>query len=228
MTTGIAAIVASLRQSAAVNTPRELAVAIHNHVRDEIPFGFTRQHDKADPSYTLERHVGHCTPKADLFCSMLREAGFDDATMVTVPIPGDILHRLGKGESSPYPSRLQHTFTEVTIEGKKCRVDSYVVDPPLFRAAQEKLKQQVTDAGYGIHSQGSFEWDGKGDSFSQYVPSMHTPELEQRFQSSRQVVAMPGYLHSDLMSLLSIPLIGYYGVGGSLEAQNKYIGALRK
>jgi hypothetical protein len=44
--TSIATVVASLLQS--TSSQRELALAIHNHVRDEIAFGFTRRHDKAD------------------------------------------------------------------------------------------------------------------------------------------------------------------------------------
>jgi hypothetical protein len=56
-------------------------------------------------------------PKANLSCNLLREAGFHDATIVTVPIPGNGLHHLGVDESSPYPNRLQPCFTKVSVEG---------------------------------------------------------------------------------------------------------------
>lgn len=225
MPSSIATIVASLRQSTGTS-PRKLAVAIHNHVRDDIRFGFTRRHDMADAQYTVDRQIGHCTPKANLFCSLLREAGFADATMVTVPIPGNVLQFLGENESSPYPNRLQHTFTEVTIEGRFCRLDSYVIDRPLFAAAQAKLQAVNHPMGYGIHSQGTMEWDGRSDVFSQYVEQ--TPDLEKRGATSNDIVAMPDYEHRGLLSLLSIPLMGYYTAGNWLERQQVPLDALRQ
>lgn len=105
----VSSIASSLRQPS--STDRELAVAIHDFVRDQIPFGFTRLHDKADAAYTLTRGLGLCTPKTLLFCSLLREAGFVDAAVVTVPIAGEVLNHLGS-----FPSRLQHCFTEVTVD----------------------------------------------------------------------------------------------------------------
>lgn len=221
----IASVVATLRQQS--TTKLDLAVRLHDHVRDDIAFGFTKRHDTATPSYTLDRQLGHCTPKSDLFCALLREAGFDDATVVTVPIPGDVLHHLGANEeSSPFPSRLQHSFTEVTVEGKKCRVDSYTVDPPLFRGAMQKLKARNLSAGYGIHSEGTMDWNGEGDAFVQYVKSTQTPDLERRVPSSKEVVGMPGYLHSSLTTLLAVPLVNL-GVGSLLENSNIHIEALR-
>lgn len=221
----VASIVAMLRASSA--TDRELAVNIHNHVRDEIPFGFTGRHDKADANYTLQRKTGHCTPKSDLFCTLLRQAGFHDATLVTVPIGGNVLHHLGANESSPFPSRLQHSFTEVTVEGRKCRVDSYIIDAPLFRGAQKKLQaKQHLEAGYGIHAQGRIDWNGQEDSFVQYVASTQRPDLERRFQSIKQVVGMTGYLHSDLMTLLAIPVVNW-GVSRFLESTHDQIEAIR-
>ena len=148
--------------------------------------------------------------------------------MVAVPISGTVLQHLGTNESSPFPTRLHHTFTEVTVEGKLCRVDSYVVDPQLFRAAQERLKQAASvQGGWGIHREGENCWDGQQDSFSQYVPSTHTPELEQKVASSRDLTCMNNYLHQDLMALLSIPLIGRFGFGFLLEGTNKAIQAIR-
>lgn len=222
----MATLVASLKQQ--TEGSRELAVAIHDYVRD-IPFGFTRQHDHASAEYTLQRRVGHCTPKAQLFVSLLREAGFEDATTVTVPISGDVLRYLGPQESSPFPTRLQHTFTKVTVEGKICCVDSYVVDPPLFGAARHRLSQQNVVAGWGIHKDGVNQWDGHSDAFSQYVPSTHTNGLEskQRLESTKAIVNSKDYLHQDLMFLLRIPLLGRFVVGSYLENANRPIQALR-
>jgi hypothetical protein len=105
----------------------------------------------------------------------------------------------------------------------------YVIGPPLFRAAQEKLQTTKRVAGYGIHSEGALDWDGSSDAFSQYVPSMvQTPALEKQCLTSQEIVSMPGYEYKGLMSLLSIPLLGYYGAGNWLEHQKAPVDALRE
>ena len=231
--TTIPSVVATLRQSTSSN--RELAVAIHDYVRDAVRFGFTKRHDTADAAYTLRRQVGHCTPKTELFCALLRHAGFQDATIVTVPIPGQVLRFLGPKDSSPFPNRLQHCFTEVTVDGILCRVDSYVVDTSLYDGVRSKLIQRNKDnndiseemeAGFGIHLAGTTQWNGDGDAFIQYVESMHTPELETRFSSHKDVVESSGYLHSELMSVLSTPILGWF-VGRVLEGSNGPMDTLR-
>ena len=233
LTATIPSVVATLRQSTSSN--RELAVAIHDYVRDTVRFGFTKRHDTADAAYTLQRQVGHCTPKTELFCALLRQAGFQDATIVTVPIPGQVLRFLGPKESSPFPSQLQHCFTEVTVDGTLCRVDSYVVDTSLYDGVRSKLIQRNKDSkdvgeevssGYGIHLAGTTHWNGDGDAFIQYVQSTHTPELEMRYRSHQDVVKSSGYLHSDLMSILGIPVLGWF-MGRFLEGCNGHMDALR-
>jgi hypothetical protein len=223
--TSVASVVSSMQAQGLVG--RDLAVALHDFVRD-IPFGFTRQFDLATADYTLQCQRGHCTPKSELFVSLLRRAGFADATVVTVSIPGDVLHYLGSGESSPFPSTLQHCFTQVTVEkgGKLCRLDSYVIDPPLFQAARERLKATGRHAGYGIHKEATNEWDGSQDAFCQYVPSTQTSHLEFCINSTNEVVSRTNYLHSGFTRLLRIPIIGW-PAGAWLESQSSVFDRLR-
>ena len=226
----IAEIVANLGST--VSTRRELAVALHDYVRDTIQFGFTHRFDKASAEYTLDRGIGHCAPQTELFVRLLREAGFEDAKVVSVPIGGTVLNFLGAGNSSPFPDRLQHSFTRVTVDGRECNVDSYVVDKPLYKTAKSKLANMVaavSAGGYGIHRDGVVDWDGKGDSFSQYVPSIHSELLEKEYDSVQDLITSPTYLHRNFLSLLAVPLFGRrYAVGYWLEEQNSHIDSLRR
>ena len=54
------------------------------------------------------------------------------------------------------------------------KVDSYIVDPGLFKAAQERLESEGRDFGYGVHRAGRMHWDGRRDSFSQFVSSANS------------------------------------------------------
>ena len=197
---------------------RQLAVKLHDLVRDEVQFGFTRRFDTATADETWSCKTGHCTPKTQLFVTLLRQAGFDDAKVVTVDIPNDVLRGLGG-----FPPRLQHCFTQVTIDGETRRVDSYIVDAPLFAKAQAKLQSQNQTAGYGIHRDGSCEWDGQSDSFSQYVEATHTPHKERVYDSTTQMLQQDNtYEHRGFVSVLSIwgvgPLFGKFFLEGSVNS----------
>ena len=213
--------VQSIVQSLSVSTgsSRELAVALHNFVRDEIQFGFTYRFDLATPQHTLQQGRGHCTPKTNLLVHLLRQAGFEDATVVSVPIPNTVFDNLeGKGRNS-FPGMVQHCFTEVTVDGQLCRFDSYVTDKLLFQAAQSRLKSEENKSplGYAIHRDGTCEWDGKSDAFSQYM--VQTPENERRYSSTADLVADSNYYeHSDFVRILRVPLLGRFT--GSFVVQN--------
>ena len=55
-------------------TEREMAMKIHDFVRDEIKFGICSEFYNMKASQVLERKVGFCNTKATLFCAMLRNA----------------------------------------------------------------------------------------------------------------------------------------------------------
>eukprot|EP00466_Bigelowiella_natans_P004610 jgi/Bigna1/134829/aug1.27_g9537 len=202
---------------------RERAVAIHDYVR-EIPFGFTWKFDGADADFTLKRRVGHCTPKSELFSQLLRSAGFPDARVVGVKIPNNVLHGYGA-----FPDTLHHTFVEVTVEGRSCRVDSFIVDPELFNAAKLRLEREGREFGYGIHAQGTCDWDGQSDAFSQYFDSKRMARSEEkRFESTADLLNEPMYEHKGLSTLRSIPLLGWAVGSLLLESKNSVINQLRQ
>ena len=72
-TTTVGAVVAQLTEGSP--SEAELAVKVHNYVRDQVLFGFTPYFDTATAAQTLELRAGHCNPKGCLFVELCRKAG---------------------------------------------------------------------------------------------------------------------------------------------------------
>jgi transglutaminase-like putative cysteine protease len=122
-------------------TDREKAIALHNYIRDNVKFGFTKRFDAADPSYTLSCGIGHCNPKSRLMVSLFREAGLESHQHFVI-IPSDIL----KDAFPPsrrwlLPAQLSHGFVEVNVEGTWCAIDSYSIDTALLKGAEAALSK---------------------------------------------------------------------------------------
>jgi hypothetical protein len=279
---GGGAVVAGTRRM--VKPTREVAVALHDYCRDQVLYGFTDRFDLASTEHTLERRIGHGTVKAGLMVQMLRHAGFADANLVAVPIPSAMLLDPTKGGSGTilhrhltFPSQtIQHCFTQVTVENVLCRFDSYVVDRPMFQQAQTRLAAAAAVAamgttttdggertrhrhgpkvGYGIHRDGTCEWDGQSDAFCQYVltedddhderaddnvvmrPLQQQQEEEEPERMYSSLVGMvkldreylaSGYPHANLVSVLGVPGLGPWVGRTLLERQyNPMFRALR-
>ena len=153
-------------------TERGKAIALHDYVRDNIKFGFNRYFDLSKPNHTLELAIGHCNPKGELMVALFREARLE-AHHHFVVLPKDII----KGVVPPgmrwlIPAELSHCYTEVRVEGTWCKIDSYVLDGPLFTAARSRLSEEGRGFGYGTHVQSTNHWDGKSDAFSQFDNDM--------------------------------------------------------
>ena len=119
--------------------------------------------DWASPEYTLDRRLGHCNPQSSLFVALCHAAGLE-ARAHYVKISGDVLDGLGM-----FPSILHHSYSEVHLDGKWVRTDAYIVDPPLYESATRQLEKEGKRLGYGVHAEGTIDWDGEKDSFSQMV-----------------------------------------------------------
>jgi transglutaminase-like putative cysteine protease len=145
-------------------TDREKAVAIHNFVRDQIAYGFGPKFYDHKASEVLRSRRGFCNPKGTLFIALLRASGIP-ARQHFVEISGGILH----GIVSSRTEWLDHSYTEVWLDGHWILVDSYIVDPPLFAGAQKRLRAEDRAFGYAVHRAGSLTWDGRGSNFSQLV-----------------------------------------------------------
>ncbi len=117
------------------HTPRERAVAIHDFVRDEVRFGFTPHFYAMSAADVLAAGVGFSNTKSTLFIAMLRAAGIE-ARQQFVDLDATLL----RGLLDLRTPLVDHSYTEVKLDGAWVATDSYVVDMPLFRAAQAALR----------------------------------------------------------------------------------------
>ncbi|MEM7096670.1 MAG: transglutaminase-like domain-containing protein [Pseudomonadota bacterium] len=159
---GLQKVVAELRGK----TDTQTAVNLHNFVRDEVRFGWRPAFYAMSASEVLRTGVGYCNTKSTLFVALLRGAGIP-ARQRFVSINADILKPFIKLRQ-PY---VDHSYTEVLLDGRWLRVDSYIPDPDLFRLASMRLTEERSVMGYGIHRLGVNEWNGRTDAFAQFVES---------------------------------------------------------
>jgi hypothetical protein len=169
----IAATAARLTRG--VGSEREKAVRIHDFVRDEVRFGFTRSFYRMRASDVLEQRVGYCNTKATLFIALLRAAGIP-ARQHFVDISAEILAGFVRRPGA----HVDHSYTAVLLDGRWVRTDSYIVDPPLFTRAQAELARSGRALGWGVHRNGRIEWDGRADAFAQFVDDGLVPDLSTR------------------------------------------------
>ena len=97
---------------------KEIAIAIHDYVRETILFGFNRKFYNLKASEVLESRIGFCNNKTTLFISMLRCAGIP-ARCVFVDINKQIL----AGIVDPRTDYVDHSYSEVFLNNKWIRVD---------------------------------------------------------------------------------------------------------
>ncbi|MDX1957674.1 MAG: transglutaminase domain-containing protein [Leptospiraceae bacterium] len=146
---------------------RELAVKIHNYVRDEIRFGFTRKFDLAEPEYTLEQGYGHSNPKGVLFTRLLKDVGINSQLHFITTKKKFLEGAIPSFFYGLLPEEISHSYAEVNISGKYLKVDSYIVDKALHRAILNLLFEKNLHSGFGVYSGSSPEWDGKTNNFVQ-------------------------------------------------------------
>lgn len=168
---------------------KDLAIALHDYVRDTINFGFTPYFDHASVEKTLSLKTGHCNPQARLMVALFREAGFD-ARFQPVTITNAVLR--GVAETPP---RLSHVFTEVKLDDKWVRLDSYIADPAFRERAIAKLKRKSKELGYGVHVSATGIWDGESDSFSQIAGSHLIVQEHDVFDELDDFYKSDSYLH---------------------------------
>ena len=148
--------------SHSAGTERAAAVLLHDWVRDQIEFGIPPGFYETTATEALDAKVGYCNTKVTLLSALLRARGIP-TRMRMMDLSAQVLHGLFD-PGTPY---VDHAVTEVFLEGQWIGVDSYVVDKPLVMAAAKKLKTTHSKAGFGIHQDGSPEWDGLGNNFIQ-------------------------------------------------------------
>lgn len=149
----IVQLAADLARGAA--TPREVAVRLHDWVRDSIPFGIPPAFYALRASEVLDSGVGYCNTKTTLFSALLRATGIPTRTHMF-----DLSAEVLRGLFDPRTDTVDHAVTELWLDGRWLGVDSYVVDAPLARAAATRLQAEDRAAGWGIHRAGTSAWDG--------------------------------------------------------------------
>lgn len=174
-----------------LSTEREKAVVLHDYVRDNIMFGFNRYFDLSTPTITLDLKVGHCNPQSELLVALFREANIEAHNHIVV-LPKNLL----KGAVSPnrywlIPNQLSHGYTEVKVDKTWYKIDSYILDRPLFKAIQAKLFKENLNIGYGSYINSENNWDGASDAFCQF-------DIDQMIEDHGRVDNFDTYCRSDL------------------------------
>lgn len=75
------------------------------------------------------------------------------------------------------PAFDEQTASEVLLDGRWIGTDSYNVDPALHLAAIARLRAENGQIGYGVHINGTCQWDGRSDRFSQFLDDRSVPDL---------------------------------------------------
>jgi Transglutaminase-like superfamily len=149
---------------------RAAAVRVHDWVRDRVSFGIPPAFYETSATESLDVRVGYCNTKVTLFNALLRASSIPTRIRF-FDLSAQVLHGLFD-PGTPY---VDHAITEVFLDGRWIQIDSYVVDKPLVVAAAKKLKATGRTAGFGIHLNGTSEWDGRSDSLIQCLDNGAIP-----------------------------------------------------
>lgn len=150
-----------------LDTERAKAVALHDYVRDCIPYGFTKYFDKATPEQTLAINIGHCVPKSRLLVALFHTIGLE-SYMHFVVLPRDILRGLIPPSMFWMIAQVSHAYTEVKVDGSWYEIDSYSADTALLKAGKSRLAAENSELGYGVRPDSVNVWDGHSNAFSQF------------------------------------------------------------
>ncbi len=143
-------------------TQVQVAVMLHDWVRDEIAFGIPSGFYDTTATQTLDAKVGYCNTKVTLFQALLRAKSIP-TRMRMMDLSAQVLH----GLFDPGTQYVDHAIAEVWLNGNWVLVDSYVVDRRLASAAARRLSNTGALTGLGVHINGQSQWDGQSDNFIQ-------------------------------------------------------------
>ena len=164
-------IAAAERATAGARTDVERAARLHDLVRD-IPFGWAPAFDEQTASEVLACGIGFCNTKSTLFVALLRAVGIPARIHFV-----SISRRTLRGLITPPHAYVDHSYAEVMLDGRWIATDSYNVDAVMHRAAIARLRAENAQVGYGVHINGTCEWDGRSDRFSQFLDDGSVPDL---------------------------------------------------
>lgn len=131
-------------------TDREKLERIFLFVRDEIPFGFPAKGDLVAASETIETGIGQCNTKATLFLALCK------ACEIPARIHFSLISKeIQKGFFTGIaywlmPKYISHSWIEVHIEGAWRRIDSFINDMDLHKAAELELARRDWATGFSL------------------------------------------------------------------------------
>lgn len=140
----------------------EKAVHIHDFVRDQIRFGFSRRFYDEKASEVLRSCKGYSMTKTTLLVALLRAAGIP-ARPHFINLRAELMRGV-IDLGTPY---VDHSFAEVLLERRWHRIDSHVVDKRLADRARARLKAAGESIGYGVHVNGVSDWQGERSAYVQ-------------------------------------------------------------
>lgn len=146
-----------------LSTDHEKVLSIYNFVKDEILFGWTANFSAMKASDVIKSKIGFSNTKSTLFVALLRAINIP-ARQVFVDITCDIFY--GFGISSDF---VDHSYCEIYLQNSWIQIDSYNIDKNLYIGAKKRLERENLKVGYGIHANGTNDWNGKDNSFVQFL-----------------------------------------------------------
>ncbi len=147
-----------------VKLESEKAKRIYHYVRDEIPYTFTHNLQKA--SDVLREQVGQCNTKTTLTIALLRAVDIP-ARYHCGSVSKTLFKNIIPKWAYPLTPKLipGHCWAEVFMNDKWAAIEN-VVDLKLYKGIHHKMLQENSDESIGCGlSKDKFqkEWDGKTD-----------------------------------------------------------------
>jgi hypothetical protein len=131
-------------------TDREKLERLFLFVRDEIAFGFPQKGDLVPSSETIQTGMGQCNTKATLLLALCRASAIPARIHFSL-ISKDIQRGFFPGIAYwLMPQNISHSWIEVEIEGAWRRIDSFINDMPLHKAAEHELRRRGWNIGFSL------------------------------------------------------------------------------
>ena len=158
------------RLTAGETTRRGKLRRLFFYVRDDIRFGFPEEGDFVKASDTIRLGLGQCNTKAALLLALCRAS--DIRAQIHFSL---ISKKIQKGFFTGIaywllPSHISHSWIEVEIDGRWRRIDTFINDLPLFKAARAALRRSGEQTGFSValkDGDASAELDLDNEAFQQ-------------------------------------------------------------
>ncbi len=160
------------RLTQGAKTDREKLKRLFLFVRDDITFGFPAKGDLVPASETIQTGIGQCNTKAALLLALCRASGIPARIHFSL-ISKEIQRGFFTGLAYwLMPNEISHSWVEVEIEGAWRRIDSFINDMPLHRAAEHVLSRRDWSVGFSLalaNGHASADFNADEDAFEQMV-----------------------------------------------------------